>query len=620
MNTPNKFQRYRTLQWVLPVVLMFFLIGCEDSLLDKRPLGEQTAGTFFETEEHAIQATNATYSMGRNWSVHVFAWVGMTDMASDDANKGENENPGHFLDQIDNFNFGADNIAFSGVWDGYYQAIYRANQAITNIPDIDMDEQLRDRLVAENKFLRSYFYFFLVRAYGGVPLITEPLNPDEYEQPRASANEVYELIERDLLDAIEDLPEKSEYASEDLGRATKGAARSLLAKAYLFQNDFENAEDYARDVIESGEYDLYDDYETLFLVEGENSVESVFEIQSTSLETNEGGSQYNQIQGVRGEPNLGWGFNLPTRDLQAAYEPGDFRQGGTTLYVWEILPDGADVVRDNPTMVDDIRYNQKAYVAPNQPGGQGNGPGNIRRIRYADVLLIAAEAAYENGNEADAREWLNDVRERARHGHTATIGTVVEDLSSVIADTIGMSGLERPFIRWVNEGGPADDAGLEPIAWELFDSESRILVNNLDLIEAIDGTEVSTMDEFMDNMAGKAPGETVELDILRVTETRNNGSKDTNTENLSITIQAEELLPDVTASGQDLLDAIWHERRVELAMEQHRHFDLIRQGRAEEVYHAHGKQNFEAGTHELYPIPSGEIQLSNGQLDQNPGY
>lgn len=618
MTTSSILQQKMALLWALPVLLVIFLTGC-DSILDKKPLGEQTAQTFFETEEHAIQATNATYSMGRDWNIHVFAWIGMTDIASDDADKGENDNPGHFLDQVDNFTFGADNIAFSGTWDGYYRGIYRANQAITNIPDIDMDEELRDRLVAENKFLRAYYYFFLVRAYGGVPLITEPLGPDEYDQTRASAVEVYELIERDLLEAIDDLPEKSEYASADLGRATKGAARSLLAKAYLFQDDFANAEDYARDVIESNEYDLYDDYETLFLEEGENSVESVFEIQSTSLETGEGGSQYNQIQGVRGEPNLGWGFNLPTRDLQAAYEPGDFRQGATTLFIWEILPDGADVVRANPTMVDDVRYNQKAYVSPNQPGGQDNGPGNIRRIRYADVLLIGAEAAYENGNTGDAQTWLNQVRERARQGQTATIGAVVEDLSYIIADTIGMSDTERPFIRWVNEGGPAEDAGLEEIDWNLFDSDSKILVNNLDLIEAVNGTDVTSREEFLDEMETVSSGETVDLDILRVTQTQTNGTRDTSTEELTITVEAAELLPDVTASGQALLDAIWHERRVELAMEQHRHFDLIRQGRAAEVYQDHGK-NFEEGKHELYPIPSGEIQLSNGELQQNPQY
>lgn len=610
-------QQPKLSQWIFPLLLVVLVLGCEDSILDKDPQGELTSGNFFETEDHAVEATNATYNMGREWQVHVFGWLGMTDVASDDAVKGSIPGDSDFIGDIDMFEHDATNIAFQDVWSGYYQGVYRANLAIENIPDIDMDEELRSRLVAENRFLRAYYYFFLARAYGDVPLITEALEPDEYNQERDDVADVYDQVIDDLTEAAENLPAKSEYSSDDLGRATSGAANALLAKVHLFRENYEDAEVAAREVIDSNEYSLYDDYETLFLDEGENSSESIFEIQATSLETGEGGSQFNQVQGVRGTPNLGWGFNSPSMDLKEAYEPGDPRHNATVLHVWEILPDGSDEVQDNPNMSDE-RYNQKAFVSPNPPGGQGEGPGNIRRIRYADVLLIAAEAAYHNGDESNARDWLNDVRERARHDREATVGVTPEDLPSTLADALDISD-DHPMLRWVDENGPADEEDLRMLEWDLFDGDSQVLVENIDLIESVDGVEVNSRDEYWSEMESKTPGETVDLEIQRLTQTESGGDVDTNTDEFTVTIETDELLPDVSASGQDLLDAIWAERRVELAMEQHRFFDLVRQGRAGEVLRDQGK-NFEDGTNEIYPIPQSEIDVSEGLLDQNPGY
>ncbi len=166
----------------LPVVLALGLFGCDD-FLSTEPKAQLTTDNFFTTATQAEQATNATYAMLRNWTVHVFSYLGMTDIASDDATKGSVPADAAFLLEMDNFTFDSGNGSFSGTWTGYYQGIYRANVAIANIPEIDMNETVRARLVAENKFLRAYYYFFLVRAYGGVPLITEPLAPGEYFQP-----------------------------------------------------------------------------------------------------------------------------------------------------------------------------------------------------------------------------------------------------------------------------------------------------------------------------------------------------------------------------------------------------------------------------------------------------
>ncbi len=487
-----------TKTWASALLFLVFT-SCSESFLEKEPLGLLTSANFFTTEDHAIQATNAVYSHLRDWEVHVFAYIGVTDIASDDSDKGSTPTDANFLLEVDDFTFDAGNLAFSTVWRGYYKGIYRANLCIENIPNIEMNEALRDRLVAENKFLRAYFYLNLVRWFGGVPLILQPLEREEYNtQTRATVDQVYAQIEQDLKDALEVLPEKNQYQALDLGRATKGAARGMLARMYLSRGDWANASLYAKQVIESNQYALYSNYGKIFTREGEHSSESLFEVGTASFTTGGGGSQYNEVQGVRGTPNLGWGFNRPSDNLVSSYEPGDPRRDATVLYVGEVLPDGSAVVEDNPQILNE-RYNQKAWFLQPEAGGNGNGGGNIRILRYADVLLMYAEAQNELGNAAEALIYLNQVRARAR--------------------------------------------GLNP-----------------------------------------------------------------------------NLLRDVTVTDQtQLRERIWRERRSELAMEQIRLFDLQRQGRAATVLQALGK-SYATGKNELFPIPQTEIDLSGGNLTQNPGY
>jgi len=481
----------------LGFLLLCILVSCDDSFLDKKPLGQLTSDNFFKTEEHAVWATNAIYNHLRDWEVHVFSYIGMTDIVSDDSDKGSTASDANFLRELDEFSFDAGNIACDAVWQGYYKGIYRANLVIANLPAIDMDENLKVRLIGEAKFLRAYFYFNLVRWFGDLPLITAPLSQDEYKQSRVSQDAVYEQIIADLEAAIAQLPTKAEYASADLGRATQGAAMGLLAKVYLTRGNYELAAQFSLSLIQRASYSLFPNYVKLFSEEGENASESLFEVQTTALETGGGGSQYNEVQGVRGVPNLGWGFNRPSDDLVEAYEFNDPRREATILYVGELLPDGSEVVQDNPNIFNE-RYNQKAWV-PRHAGGNGNGNGNIRILRYADVLLIAAEALNELNRMDEALIFINLVRERARGGN--------------------------PFA--------------------------------LPAISSTDTDELRTL--------------------------------------------------------------IWKERRVELAMEQGRWFDLVRQNRVSSVMQALGK-NFVVGKHELFPIPQSEIDLSGGNLVQNPGW
>ena len=391
--------------------------ACQKDFLEIKPRGQLTSENFFETEEHAIWATNAVYQHLRAFDVHVFFFLGMTDMASDDAYKGSEPGDGVVLNDLINYTFDANHPSFLTIWRGYYQGIYRANLAIENIPNIDMNPQLRSRLVAECKVIRAYLYFNLVRWFGDLPLILKPLNPDEYGQTRKSESEVYAQIYKDLLEAAEVLPLKSQYNAANAGRVTKGTAYGLLAKAYLTNGDWNNAERYAREVVNSAQYSLWPRYNEIFLPTGEHNSESVFEVGSMAVlasagVSNPGSSQYNQVQGVRGIPNLGWGFNQPSDELVAAYEPGDPRRAATIMGPGDILPDGSAVIQDNPNMVNE-RYNRKAWV-PSHVGFQENGPGNIRLLRYSDVLLILAEALNEQGNASEALTYVNMVRTRAR--------------------------------------------------------------------------------------------------------------------------------------------------------------------------------------------------------------
>lgn len=608
----------RALAVGITLAVLFTIPAC-DSILDKSPLGDLTTETFLTLPEHGVQATNATYSQLRNWSVHVFAWIGMTDIVSDDATKGSTPADAPFLLELDQLSFDAGNTAFSDTWTGYYQGIYRANYAIQGIPQIpNMDPALRNRLVGENQFLRAYFYFFLARAYGNVPLITVPLRPGEYEQPGASREQVYAQIVQDLRDAIEVLPVS--YPASEVGRATRGAAQGLLAQVYLYMGDYANAETYARAVIDSGEYALFPDYGAFFTREGENSSESLFEVQATRLETGGAASQYSQVQGVRGNPNLGWGFNQPSDQLDAAFEPGDFRHGHTILFPWELLPDDSGLHVFANATIDNQRYNQKAFASLGGAGGTGNAGTNIRRLRYADVLLIAAEAAYRNGRTGDAQNFLNQVRQRARADHPATIGLLTEDLSTYLVNHLGLSAEERGvLVRRAHPQGPAVGQGIESARFGFVPLVQAPLVESLDIIQSVDGTAVSSNDEFLAAMRGKAIGESVTLEVLRSTVLREGGQWVRSHTPRTVTMSTIARLPDITATGDALLNAIWQERRVELAMEQHRWFDLIRQGRAQQVMAEVGL-NFVPGRHELYPIPQREIDLGGGLLQQNPGY
>lgn len=360
--------------------------------------------------EQAVELVNSTYNILLSWQVSSFSWNAISSIASDDADKGSD--PGdtgadkHLFDILAH---DATSISIAEVWEGHYNGIQRANQAINRIKLFDdLDLELRHRLIGEAKFLRALFYFRLVQTYGGVPIITETPDvnsPIETLLRRASKNEVFEFIENDLIESINVLPEKSTYADNQLGRATIGAAKTLLAKVSLYQNKWETVLELTNDVIKSGEYNLTPNYEDIWKEVGENNEESIFEIQAKGELPSVGVDQYSLTQGARGVGGWGWGFNVPSENLLNSYDPNDLRRDATIIFRGETLYDGRFV----PETVVNPMYNQKAYSSAFTDYQQTGK--NIRILRYAEVLLMNAEAASQLGG--DVAGPLNQVRNRA---------------------------------------------------------------------------------------------------------------------------------------------------------------------------------------------------------------
>ncbi|MCC5920859.1 MAG: RagB/SusD family nutrient uptake outer membrane protein [Cyclobacteriaceae bacterium] len=485
------------------LVLIMAFNSCSEDFLDRPIQGELTQENFPTTAEDALLATNAVYNSLRSWNYN-FGGLPITDIMSDDAHKGSNPTDGaSTVGPYENFTHDSGQDGLAAWWNTLYEGIKRANVVIENVPLIAMDNELRARYVAEAKFLRGLYYFDLVRAWGGVPIVLE-LDPP-IDLTRSSREEVYQIVERDLLDAIDDLPEKTAYNNSDLGRATRGAAKSVLGKAYLFQHKYSEAAAILQEVINSGLYALDPVFQNTHSINGEFNEESVLEVAAIPMEgTFNGGAQYGNTQGVRGTPNRGWGFNRPTLDLMNSFDNEDPRMDATVIFLGEIL-DGIQIIGDSETPNETLDgngnliqiecYNQKVWV----PGTttQEQWGHNRRIIRYADVLLMAAEALVEVGNTGQAQAYLNEVRRRAR------------------------------------ENKP-------------------------------------------------------------------------------------DILPDITESNPNILiDLIFKERRHELALEGHRFWDLVRKGKATEVL---GPLGFREGTHELFPIPQTEIDLTEGRIEQNPNW
>ena len=403
----------------ISLILFLFALGsCSKDFLENPPLTTITDATFPTTERDALLVTNAAYSNLRNW--WYMGGYPLADIMSDDQTKGSEDGSNPDLALFENFEYGASHAYILAWYQTLFQSVRHANIVIEKVPPIEMDEALKSRYLAEAKFLRALSYFDLVRIWGAVPKVTT-VTP-ERTLTRTDPAELYsDIIIPDLMEAIEVLPEKSAYSPEDLGRATKGAAKALLARIYLFRGDFENANKYALEVINSGQYELDADYANVFSIHGEFGLGSIFELGSLPTNRAQGGNQYGNTQGVRGDPNWGWGFGRPSWDYITHFEEDDPRLDASVIFLGEVLHGvtifgnnlTTDTIYENGNIVEIEAYNQKVYVDGADATRENFGH-NRRILRYADILLMAAETHNELNQPVEALKYLNDVRARAR--------------------------------------------------------------------------------------------------------------------------------------------------------------------------------------------------------------
>ena len=388
-------------KYILAGLFALSLSSCKDQFLDLSPIAQANSNTFYKTSADMITALNGAYGAlqfnGQYGQNYVFAEVPSDDTTPVLSGSVTDQ------DEFDKFYLRTTNPFLAARWSDGYRGIYRANTVIDRIAGVTMDETLKKRVVGEAKFLRALMYFNLVRAFGDVPLVlTEIIDPSEgYAYSRAPAAEVYTQIIKDLTDAEGVRAER--YTGADVGRATSGAAKSLLGKVYLTQRNYAGAAAKLKEVVDANTYDLLSNYADLFRAANKNNRESVFEVQYKKGSLGEG-SNFSNVYAPENSGNAvilfgGGGNNRPTPDLESAYEAGDPRKN---------LSFATSYVNASGNKVDYYFIRKYADV----PTTNGDAEDNFYVLRYADVLLMYAEALNETGNTAAALPLLNRVRKR----------------------------------------------------------------------------------------------------------------------------------------------------------------------------------------------------------------
>ncbi|MEC3905727.1 RagB/SusD family nutrient uptake outer membrane protein [Tamlana sp. 2201CG12-4] len=550
-------------KYIAIILIIGIVFNCSDNeFIDADPV-RLTVDEALQNASVAEEMVYATYNamlLGAYTGIH---WIYATTVPSDNAIAGVsgNNKNGNVIDGIEEINGSLGSL--NPVWTSHYSAITRANYVLKFVPELDnVEDNLKELYIAEARFIRAMTYFRLLRVFGGVPLVDHILTPGDADDKivanvRVSKEELYEFIIDELTEVAAKLPTREEWDEAQLGRATSGAALGYLAKVYMYvssdqqynglgevngKGSLENwslCHQATLDVEALG-YDLdftYDKYgvngggpnmlaSVAWLVYAENNVESVFEIQGNQGFANNAAPVINYYNWASSERiNLG----VPSDEIVKLYEFSDRRLNATIVgknnrAYFDLTGQGTAGTRlryfDNRLAPNREPYDffcPKSYVTsnkninPNAFNGQRNNK-NIRTLRYADILLIRAEAANELGQTADAEATLNKIRLRA-FGDNSHDYPTTDDINNILPGT----------------------------------------------------------------------------------------------------------------GGDQLKSAIWRERRLELAFEHDRWFDLARQGRREQVTNDYLESRgmdraYQSPKNDVFPIPIIQILLSSELLEQNPGY
>lgn len=483
----------------ITIAATFTFSSCVD--LDKEPLGSATAGKI-ENEKQAFLRLAAVYSDMKDfrytWSINAFG-----DVLSDDATYSGSDNDAATFQLMEEYQYPADHNEILNKYSQTYQCINKANLVIRDLETTDdalFTEYNKDHMIAEAKFIRAYSYFELVKTFGGVPLYTSVLELDHEKLGRATVEEVYAAIEKDLEEAAAVLPSKSEisnYMTTYAGRITRGAVYGMQTRVYLYEKKYEQVKQAAKNLFNLNEYNLADDYQLPFLLAGEHCSESILEVNMYNSPTlsswNVNNGNRHVLMSMPRNLTIGFGCAQPTKSLAEAFDKaGDTVRKNATLLSSEEAIRIEEEAKGSVSPITGDRsgfYNRKLYLKPGErvESRGNNQPLNHKLIRLAEVYLNYAEACAlaDHKDENEARVYLNRIRTRAK-------------------------------------------------------------------------------------------------------------------------------LPEITSSGNQLFEDLMNERHLELALEGFRFFDVVRVGWGPKVF-----KNFNPGA-ELLPIPQIEIDISKGEIIQNP--
>lgn len=391
-------------------LLGFSFSSCSD-FLEQNPQTDLSENDFYKTADDILSAVNGAYSSLQEGDIYG-NWYVFGEIPSDNT---RNQLSGSVTTQneFDQFYIDTQNSMIANFWKAAYKVINRTNTILGRIDGIEINTELANRYKLECKFIRALMYFNLVRVYGDVPLVLKEISISEsYDILREPKENVYNQIIADLKEA-QDLP-VSHSTAED-GRATQGAAKALLANVYMTLHKYAEAETILAEIINSGRYSLLentpgslniDGYKNVFSPVNHNSKEGIFEIQFLKGGYGEGSNYANNFAPENSGTNVvavggTGGNNIPEMDIYNAYEEGDLRRDFSMSL-------GYYDNRKNNEWVES-RYVCKFMDVPYQNNDASN---NYPVIRYADVILMYAEALNQNGKTAEACKYLNMTRRR----------------------------------------------------------------------------------------------------------------------------------------------------------------------------------------------------------------
>lgn len=401
------------------IISSFILYSCE-SILELEPQSSLSEATFWRTEKDLNAAVNGIYN---TLLFERTTEYGMFDTMSDIAAS----RTVSIWNGVSSGVFDSNNNIISARWQKHYAGIVRANDVLLNIGNFELDQQLINERMGEALFLRAYFYFYLIYLYGDVPLVLDVPTMENAMMPRTSKDVIFAKMIEDLDEAIKLLPQNP----SEVGRAAKGAALTLKAKYYMQESMYAEAIPLLEEIMNLG-YTLFNNYRTLFLEEGENNPEVIFDIQFTAQTGKGQGNEFNTMYGVQSFA-FGWSWLLPTKQLVEMYEnkedglpdpdpmfnKKDPRMDMTIIRPGATLIDKLDRVRVYPKQVQNAVHSQtgmhprKYIIEGSHSYTQFDSPQNWIIYRYADVLLMYAEALNEvSGGVPGVYDAINKVRQR----------------------------------------------------------------------------------------------------------------------------------------------------------------------------------------------------------------